>query len=286
MHSTATSRWSGTDRSGAALDRVAERDTAEVAVFGGTGLYDAGLLEDAREIRVPTPYGATSDTITLGNIAGRQVAFIPRHGRGHTIPPHLINYRANVWAFRELGVRRIISPSAVGSLKEEVAPGDFVLPEQFLDFTKSRITSFSEKGRVIHISAADPFCPQLREVVLESARRRGIKVHTGATYVCVEGPRFSTRAESLFFRSTGADVIGMTLSPECQLAREAQICYESVSMVTDYDVWAQKPVTAREVMRVLSENVEKVRSLLSDLMSRIPGERSCQCGRALSEAEF
>ena len=261
-------------------------DGADIAVFGGTGLYDSGLLDDAREITAETPYGKPSDSITLGTFEGRRVAFLPRHGRRHTIPPHLINYRANIWALAKLGVKRIISPSAVGSLQEDVAPGDFVMPSQFIDFTKSRISSFSETGRVIHISVADPFCPQLQEAIQGAARRSGIAIRRDATYVCIEGPRFSTRAESRFFRSTGAEVIGMTLSPECQLAREAQICYASVSTVTDYDVWAEKPVTAKDVMEVLSRNAERIRSLLRELVGHIPEERSCSCGSALADAEF
>ena len=265
---------------------VPDADRAEVAVFGGTGMYDSGLLEDAREINVKTPYGETSDSITVGVFRGRRVAFMPRHGRHHTIPPHLINFRANIWAFREMGVKRIISPSAVGSLREGIAPGDFVIPSQFLDFTKSRKGSFSENGRVIHISVADPFCPQLQDVVLGAAQGSGVRAHRDATYVCIEGPRFSTRAESRFFRGTGADVIGMTLVPECQLAREAQMCYASISAVTDYDVWADRPVTARDVQDTLAGNVESIKRILTRAIGDIPAERLCRCEAALSEAEF
>ena len=231
-------------------------ETAEIGIFGGTGIYDSGLLENSKEITVDTPYGKTSDSITIGEFNGRNIAFMPRHGKKHTIPPHLINFRANIWAFKELGVKRIIAPSAVGSLKKEFEPGNFALPSQFIDFTKSRKGTFSEDGRVIHISVADPFCPELQKVILNVAKKQEIKIHQDCTYVCIEGPRFSTKAESRFFRTTGADIIGMTLVPECQLAREAQICYVSISTVTDYDVWAEKPVTAKEVMETLAKNVE------------------------------
>ena len=261
-------------------------ERAEIGIFGGTGIYDSGLLKNTKEITIDTPYGNTSDSITIGEFSGRKIAFMPRHGRKHTIPPHMINYRANVWAFKELGVKRIIAPSAVGSLKENFQPGNFALPTQFLDFTKSRETSFSENGRVIHISVADPFCPELQKAVIHSVENQDIILHKDCTYVCIEGPRFSTKAESKFFKSTGADIIGMTLVPECQLAREAQICYVSVSTVTDYDVWAEKPVTAKEVLDTLSKNVEKTKSLLTILIDNIPKTKSCDCEKALSEAEF
>ena len=262
------------------------QEQAEIGIFGGTGIYDSGLLNESKEINVDTPYGKTSDSITIGNFKGRQIAFMPRHGKKHTIPPHMINFRANIWAFKELGIKRIIAPSAVGSLKEEFMPGHFALPSQFLDFTKSRIGSFSEDGKVIHISVADPFCPQLQKTVLKVAENQNITLHKDCTYVCIEGPRFSTKAESKFFKTTGADIIGMTLVPECQLAREAQICYVSISTVTDYDVWAEKPVTAKEVIETLSKNVESTKKLLSVLIDEIPKSRECNCEKALAEAEF
>ena len=258
----------------------------EIGIFGGTGIYDSGLLEDAQDVAIKTPYGNPSDDITVGTFMGRKIAFLPRHGKKHTIPPHLINYRANIWAFKELGISRIIAPSAVGSLKEEIMPGHFVMPSQFLDFTKSRKGTFSEDGRVIHISVADPFCPELQSSVIESATKQNIDIHRNCTYVCIEGPRFSTKAESKFYKSTGADIIGMTMVPECQLAREAQICYASVSTVTDYDVWAEKPVTAKEVIKTLEENVKKTRDILKELVRCIPSNRKCKCPDALKEAEF
>ena len=261
-------------------------ETAEIGIFGGTGIYDSGLLNDSKEITIDTPYGKTSDSITVGKFNGRNVAFMPRHGKKHTVPPHLINFRANIWAFKELGVKRIIAPSAVGSLREEFEPGHFALPSQFIDFTKSRKGTFSEDGRVIHISVADPFCPELQNVILDVTKKQGIQIHENCTYVCIEGPRFSTKAESGFFRTTGADIIGMTLVPECQLAREAQICYVSISTVTDYDVWAEKPVTAKEVMETLAKNVETTKKILTLVIDQIPEIKSCSCEKALEEAEF
>ena len=261
-------------------------ESAEIGIFGGTGIYDSGLLNDSKEITIETPYGKTSDSITIGEFNGRKVAFMPRHGKKHTIPPHLINFRANIWAFKELGVKRIIAPSAVGSLKEAFQPGHFALPSQFIDFTKSRKGTFSENGRVIHISVADPFCPELQNVVLDAVKDQEIEIHKDCTYVCIEGPRFSTKAESKFFRTTGADIIGMTLVPECQLAREAQICYVSISTITDYDVWAEKPVTAKEVMETLAKNVEMTKKILTIVINQIPEQKSCSCERALEEAEF
>jgi len=261
-------------------------ETAEIGIFGGTGIYDSELLKNSKEVIIDTPYGKTSDSITVGEFNGRNVAFMPRHGKKHTIPPHLINFRANIWAFKELGVKRIIAPSAVGSLKEEFEPGHFALPSQFIDFTKSRKGTFSEDGKVIHISVADPFCPELQNVILNITKKEKIQMHENCTYVCIEGPRFSTKSESRFFRTTGADIIGMTLVPECQLAREAQICYVSISTVTDYDVWAEKPVTAKEVMETLAKNVETTKKILTLVIDQIPEIKSCSCEKALEEAEF
>ena len=240
------------------IGEILVEESAEIGIFGGTGIYDSGLLDDVREITIKTPYGMPSDAITVGTFKGRRIAFLPRHGRGHTIPPHMINFRANIWAFRELGISRIVSPSAVGSLREELAPGRFVMPSQFLDFTKSRKGSFSEEGRVIHIISGRSILSG--DAIVSTCRQRrekDMQIHTDATYVCIEGPRFSTKAESRFYRSTGADIIGMTLVPECQLAREAQMCYVSIATVTDYDVWAEKPVTTKEVMATISENVKR-----------------------------
>lgn len=260
---------------------------AEIGIFGGTGIYDSGLLKDAEEIRQGGgAYGSPSDVITVGRFHGRSIAFLPRHGRRHSIPPHRINFRANIEAFKNMGVSRIIAPSAVGSLREDLKPGDFALPSQYIDYTKSRDYSFSDVGRVIHISMADPFCPELQDATLKAAQNCNIRLHTDKTYVCIEGPRFSTKAESRMYRQIGADIIGMTLVPECQLAREARICYASVSTITDYDAWAEKPVTAKEVMETLSKNVERTKTLLTEVIDAIPKERGCTCADALDEAEF
>jgi len=265
------------------------KDQAEIGIFGGTGIYDSGLLQNSKEIRMDPPYGKTSDVITIGEFEGKKIAFMPRHGKKHSVPPHMINYCANIWAFKELGITRIIAPSAVGSLKEKIKPGHFVLPSQFIDFTKSRKNSFSKDGKVIHISVADPFCPELQKIVSDVMENQNITMHKNCTYVCIEGPRFSTKAESKFYKSIGADIIGMTLVPECQLAREAQICYVSISTVTDYDVWAEKPVTAKEVMDTLSKNVQSTKELLLNLIKTMPDKRTtrkCSCEKALTEAEF
>ena len=263
------------------------KESAEIGIIGGTGIYDPGLLNDGKQLRMKTPYGDPSEEITLGEYNGRKVAFIPRHGKKHTILPHMINYRANIWALKELGVERIVSPSAVGSLKEDLPPGSFVLPSQFVDFTKTRNGTFSKEGDVFHISTADPFCPQMENVILDSAKKLGLKMHTGCSYVCIEGPRFSTRAESNFFKTAvKADIIGMTLAPECQLAREAQICYTSIATVTDYDVWADKPVTTKEVIETLNKNATSIKKLLAEMIGSIPETRSCKCRNALDEARF
>ncbi len=259
-------------------------DSAEIGVIGGTGVYDPEVIEDAREVKVYTPYGAPSDLVTLGTYKGRSIAFIPRHGRGHQIPPHRINARANIWAMKQLGVDRIVASSAVGSLREDYSPGDFVITDQFIDRTKARPDTFYDGGQICHISSADPVCPQLHDYFVDHAGRLGVTVHPTGTYVCVNGPRFSTRAESRLFRQWGADIIGMTLYPECVLAREAEICYVSVAMVTDYDVWAEKPVSTQEILETLRVNSANFKSLIMEALPGIPTERECGCGEALKYA--
>lgn len=261
-----------------------DRDAPKIGIIGGTGVYDSGLLSDHQEVKVHTPFGESSDIPVIGRYSGRDIAFIARHGRGHRIPPHLINYQANIWALKELSVDRILAPAAVGSLREGMAPGDIVIPDQFIDNTRSRTTTFYSGGTVCHISMADPFCPQLRAIIIEEAKNMHVKVHENATYVCVEGPRFSTRAESKMFREWGADIIGMTLVPECVLAREAEICYATIATVTDYDVWADKPVSAQEVVKTSAANVKKTKRLLEAVVARIPRDRNCNCGTALKDA--
>jgi 5'-methylthioadenosine phosphorylase len=263
---------------------MAGRDTAEIAVIGGTGVYDPEIIEDAREVKVYTPFGTTSDLVTLGTYEGRKIAFIPRHGRGHQIPPHKINYRANIWALRELGVKQIVASSACGSLREDYEPGDFVITDQFIDRTKGRPDTFYEGGQLCHISSADPVCTQLHDFFVNHARKLALKVHPTGTYVCVQGPRFSTRAESKLFRRWGADIIGMTLYPECVLAREAEICYVSAAMVTDYDVWADRPVSTQEILETMQDNSFNFKKLIMGALPELPEERTCGCGEALKYA--
>lgn len=256
----------------------------EIGLIGGTGVYDPAIMEDVEEVKVYTPYGRPSDLLAVGSFAGRKIAFLPRHGRSHQIPPHKIPFRANLWAMKELGVRRVIAASAVGSLREDYKPADFVILDQFIDRTKDRGDTFYEGGQVCHISTADPFCPELRATVIAAAQALGLPTHATGTYVCIQGPRFSTRAESRLFRGWGADVIGMTLFPEVALAREVGMCYVSVAMVTDYDVWADKPVTAREVLQTMARNVTNFRNLITATLPQIPKERRCPCEAALEEA--
>jgi 5'-methylthioadenosine phosphorylase len=259
---------------------------AEIGIIGGTGIYDPELLTDPQSVKIFTPYGKTSDLVTIGQYNGRSVAFIPRHGKGHTIPPHKVNSRANIWALNSLGVSRIIAPSAVGSLQEEYKPGDIVLPNQFVDFTKKREYTFYDEGQVCHISCADPFCNELRDVFLKASNKLKYNVNDGSTYICIEGPRFSTKAESKFFKDVlHGDIIGMTLVPECVLAREMQICYLSIATVTDYDVWYEHPVSSKEILEVLAKNTKKTKELLGALIPAIPETRNeCNCKNALSDA--
>ena len=257
---------------------------AEIAVIGGTGVYDPEILGERREVKIYTPYGAPSDVITLGTYKGRSVAFVPRHGRGHQIPPFRINNRANIWALKQLGVRQIVASSAVGSLRDDYKPGDFVITDQFIDRTKNRPDTFYEGGKICHISLADPICPQLHDYFVDQAEKMGFTVHPKGTYVCIEGPRFSTRAESRLFRQWGCDIIGMTLYPEVVLAREMEMCYVSIGMVTDYDVWAEKPVSSDEVVETMRENSAKFKKLITRALPGMPRDRTCGCGEALRYA--
>jgi len=257
---------------------------ADIGILGGSGFYDSSLFGPVTEIKMNTPYGSPSDIISVAEFKGVKVAFLPRHGRRHSIPPHLINYRANIWAMRDLGVKRIISPSAVGSLRDEMKPGDLVIPDQFIDFTKGRKSTFYDGSVVGHFSLADPFCPELRRISAETAKAIGLTFHDKGTSICIEGPRFSTRAESKLFRNWGADIIGMTLVPEVTLSREAGICYLTLATVTDYDVWADKPVTAQEVVETLKCNVAKVKSLLLQLIPKLAQERQCDCSKSAENA--
>jgi len=260
--------------------------SAEIGIIGGTGIYTAELFGIDKQVKVYTPYGQPSDLINIGEFGGRRIAFIPRHGRGHTIPPHRINNRANIWALRELGINRIIAPSAVGSLRHEYKPGEIAIPDQFIDFTKKREYTFYDGGEICHVSVADPFCDDLRNIAIQCATKLKNIVHPKATYLCIEGPRFSTRAESRLFREAlGSDIIGMTLVPECTLAREAEICYVSLSTITDYDVWSESPVNSRDIIEQLNKNVQRTRDLIAEMIPLIYTERTrCSCGRALAES--
>ncbi len=256
----------------------------EIGIIGGTGIYDPSMFKEERNVKVYTPFGEPSDLVSISLHGRRKIAFLPRHGKNHTIPPHNVNYRANIWALKEIGVKRIIAASAVGSLREEYKPGDFVIPHQFIDRTKKRADTFYQGGRICHISVADPFCPELREVLIKAGKTIGVTVHREGTYVCIEGPRFSTRSESKLFRDWGADIIGMTLYPECVLARETELCYASVAMITDYDVWAEKPVSTGEVIKTMKKNIENFKKLVSHAIKAMPRQRNCLCVKALKSA--
>ncbi|MCK5040374.1 MAG: S-methyl-5'-thioadenosine phosphorylase [Candidatus Aenigmarchaeota archaeon] len=257
---------------------------AEIGIIGGTGVYDPELLDNVEKIKIDTPYGNPSDTIVVGTLGKRKIAFLNRHGPGHKIPPHLINYRANIHALKELGVTRILSATAVGSLLEEYKPGDLVVLDQFIDRTHGRSSTFYEKDRVCHISVADPFCEELRNTIIKEAKKLNYSIHEKGTQVCVNGPRFSTRAESLMFRRWGAHTINMTVVPECVLAREKEICYASIAMVTDYDCWKEHNVSIEEIINTMKQNENKVKNLLIKTIESIPLVREYGCKDALSSA--
>jgi len=257
---------------------------AEIGIIGGTGVYGPQLLKNVKEIKFHTPYGPPSDLVTLGELKGRKIAFIPRHSSKHTIRPTDVNSRANIFALKQLGVQWILAPAAVGSLKEEFKPGDIVFTDQFIDRTTKREQSFYKSPKVCHISVADPTCPELRRLLSKVAEGMKIRYHKTGTYVCIEGPRFSTKAESKMFRQWGADIIGMTLVPECVLAREAEICYASISTVTDYDVWKDHAVTIDEIVGTMKKNIEKVKKIIAETIAKIPKERKCECKDALKGA--
>jgi 5'-methylthioadenosine phosphorylase len=257
-----------------------------VGVIGGSGLYEMEGLTDVDRRAIDTPWGAPSDEIVLGTLGEVRLAFLPRHGRGHRIPPHRIEFRANLFALKSVGAEWVISISAVGSMKEEIRPGDFVIVDQFVDRTIARPRTFFEDGIVAHVAFADPVCARLGDVVHDAARQAGIRVHRGGTYVCIDGPQFSTRAESNLFRSWGVSVVGMTNLPEARLAREAEICYATVALATDYDCWheAEGDVTVDAVLAVLRRNVDNARRLIRLAAPRVPRPRACPCESALKNA--
>ncbi len=261
--------------------------TAEVGVFGGSGFYQ--FLDHVEEVEVETPYGKPSAPATIGTIGDRRVAFIPRHGRSHELPPHRIPFRANVWAMRELGVRRIIGPNACGALKAELELGEFVVCDQFVDRTSGRADTFYDGPKTTHVSVADPYCPDLRALLVETARELGIRAREGGTVVVIQGPRFSTRAESRWFQDAGWDVINMTAYPEGYLARELELCYANISMVTDHDVGVggHVPVSNEVVIETFNRNLERLRELLFAVIPKIPPQpEEHLCATALRGATF
>ncbi|WP_292484576.1 S-methyl-5'-thioadenosine phosphorylase [Methanohalobium sp.] len=256
-------------------------EKADIAIIGGSGIYDLSWFDNVRQVDIDTPFGKPSDEITIGEYGDRTVCFLPRHDAGHRISPTQLNSRANIFALKKLGVKRIISASAVGSLKNEISPLDLVIPDQIYDRTKSRTSTFFEEGIVVHAGFADPFCPELSETITDIARSKGYNVHDSGTYVCIEGPQFSTRAESSVYQSLGFDVIGMTALPEVKLAREAEICYTMIATVTDYDVWKEQDVDIATVVENTRKNVDAVKDIVIDAIEKIPLERDCVCKDAL-----
>lgn len=259
-------------------------EAIKLAVIGGSGLYAMENLQKRRERRIKTPFGDPSDAIITGILEDVPVAFLPRHGRGHRINPSEVNHRANIFALKTLGVEQIIAVSACGSLKEELRPRDMVFPDQLFDRTKARPSTFFEKGIVAHVGVANPYCPHLADVLERTASGLGFRTHKGGTYVCIEGPQFSTKAESNVYRSLGFSVIGMTNAPEFKLAREAEICYASVALVTDYDVWKEEPVTVDMVIGNLNANTANVKQLLTAAAKKTVRRRTCECATALQYA--
>ena len=259
---------------------------AEIGIIGGSGLYAMPGLSNVQEVRQRTPFGEPSDAYVLGTLEGRKVAFLARHGRGHRILPTELNFRANIHGFKQLGAERIVSLSAVGSLKEEHKPLDFVIPDQFFDRTRHRVDTFFGGGVVAHIGFADPVCPELSRIVEAACKRVGVAGKRGGTYLCMEGPQFSTKAESNVYRGLGMDVIGMTNLQEAKLAREAELCYVTVAMVTDYDCWHphHDSVTVDQIIGVLGKNAENAAKVVRETVAAIPRERSCKCGSALAHA--
>jgi 5'-methylthioadenosine phosphorylase len=261
---------------------------ADIGVFGGSGFYS--FLQDVEEVDVDTPFGSPSSPLSVGEIGGRRVAFLPRHGSKHQFPPHVVPYRANVWAMKELGVRRLIGPCAAGSLQPRVKPGHFVVCDQLVERTWGRADTFYDGPETTHIGFADPYCPEMREAAIKQGRDQGLDLHERGTVVVVQGPRFSTRSESDFFRGQGWEVINMTQYPESVLARELELCYLNISLITDYDVGVEgediEPVSHERVVAVFNENLSKLRDLLFRIIPAIPTDRACPCATALEGARF
>ena len=253
-------------------------------------MEDPKFFKKIKEIKVKTPFGSPSSSICLGIFSGKTIAFLSRHGKNHSIPPHKVNSRANIWALKSMGIERIVGVSAVGSLQKNFKPGDIVICDQFIDFTKKRDYTFYDGSTslttgTVHVSLADPFCPELRSIFYKTAKALKISVHEQGTYWCIEGPRFSTRAESRFFRNF-ADVIGMTLVPEVSLAREMEICYVTLAMSTDYDVWQKHPVDIEEIIKNMGQNADKIKNLLARAIPKIINQRNCLCKEALKNSKI
>lgn len=259
---------------------------AKIGVIGGSGLYEMEGLNEIKEVSLKTPFGEPSDVITIGNLEGMRVAFLPRHGKGHRISPTELPVRANIYALKSLGIEWIISVSAVGSLNDNIHPMDLVIPDQLIDCTKNRVNTFFGGGLVAHVGFAEPFCPVLSHILYQTAREAGARAHNGGTYIAMEGPLFSTRAESFLYRSWGASIIGMTALPEAKLAREAEICYATLAFVTDYDCWHEtcEVVTIDMVVENLQRNAEMARKILKMAVTQIPEKRECLCATALKDA--
>lgn len=257
-----------------------------LGIIGGSGLYEMEGMRKVRRVKVRTPFGDPSDSLVVGELEGRTLAFLPRHGRGHRIPPHRINFRANIYAMKKLGAKSILSISAVGSMREGIRPGDIVVVDQFYDHTRQRTNTFFSDGIVGHIPFADPVCPGLAAVAWKAARKAARRVHRGGTYLCMEGPAFSTRAESRIYRKWGVDVIGMTNMPEAKLAREAELCYATLALATDYDCWheSEEDVSIEAILELLRRNVETSKRIVREAARLLPGKEGCGCGDSLKYA--
>lgn len=268
------------------VKNMGKRKNVEIAVIGGSGLYHMEGLTEMSEIKLKTPFGPPSDAIRVGTLHDRRVAFLARHGRDHRKSPSDINYRANIYALKSIGVKRIFSVSAVGSMKESIKPGDMVLPHQFIDRTRHRVGTFFDQGVVAHVALADPICQELSEELLKATRLAGATVHVGGTYICIEGPQFSTRAESQVYRQWGVDVIGMTNLPEAKLAREAELCYATLALVTDYDCWheSEEAVTVGAILDIMHQNVAMAKTVLSHAIQMVAPPLKCNCPFAMDHA--
>jgi 5'-methylthioadenosine phosphorylase len=259
---------------------------AKIGIIGGSGLYQINGMTDIKNIKLETPFGNPSDNIILGKLNGIGVAFLPRHGRGHRILPGEIPSVANIYALKSLGVEQIIAVNSCGSFKDEIKPGELLIPDQVIDRTLGRVSTFFGDGVVAHVSMADPFCPDVNRVLFDCAREAGASIHNGGTYISMEGPAFSTRAESKLYKSWNADVIGMTIFPEAKLAREAEICYSSICCITDYDSWKEKEsgVTAEIIIGYMKNNIEMAKNILMTAISKLPAKRTCECSSALKSS--